>query len=79
MMPSEMEMPFCVRGYHVYKKVLETAIGEVFECRRELTNASFRVLDRWKIFRSLIIFVHKIFVQFQRTKIFLRRKKSKLR
>ena len=28
-MASEMEMPCCVRGYHVYKEVWEAAIGEV--------------------------------------------------
>ena len=50
MMPSEMEMPCCVRGYHVYKEVWEAAIGEILECHREPTNASFHVLDRSKIF-----------------------------
>ena len=78
MMASEMEMPCCVRGYHVYKEVREAAIGEVLECHREPTNASFHVLDRPKNFRCIIIFVQKIFGRFQRTKIFLRRRKSKL-
>ena len=76
MMASEMEMPCCVRGYHVYKEVWEAAIGEVMECHREPTNASFHVLDCSKNFHCIIILMQKIFVRFQQTKIFLRRKKA---
>ena len=48
--------------------------------RRERNKESEKaVLDlniRSKNFRCIIIFVQKIFVRFQRTKIFLRRKKA---
>ena len=60
----------------MYKEVWEAAIGEVLECHREPTNVSFHVLDRSKNFRCIIIFVPKIFIRFQRPKIFLRRKKQ---
>ncbi len=40
-----MEIPCCVRGYHVYKDVWEAAIGEVLVCRREPTN----VIDRYAV------------------------------
>ena len=82
MMDTEMEMPCCVRGYHVYKEVREAAIGEVFECHRGPINASFDMVDiniRSKNFHCIIIFMQKIFVRFQRAKIFLRRKKCKVR
>ena len=85
-----MGMPCCFRGYHVYKEVWDAAIGEVLECHREPTKATDRyavavtkaatisgdLLDLNKNFRCIIIFVQKIFVHFQRTKIFLRRKKQ---
>ena len=35
MMASEIEMPGCVSGYHVYKEVWEAAIGEALECHKE--------------------------------------------
>ena len=41
-MAGEMEMPCCVRGFHVYKEVWETAIEEVLMCHREPTNATDR-------------------------------------
>ena len=76
MMPSEMEMPCSVRGYHVYKEVREAVIREVLECHREPTNTSFHVLNCSKNFRCIIIYVQKNFGHFQRTKIFLRQKKQ---
>ena len=41
-MAGEMQMPCCIRGYHVYKDVWEAAIGEVLVCHREPTNATDR-------------------------------------
>ena len=38
-MVCEKEMACCVRGYHVYKDTWAAAIGEVFACSREPTNA----------------------------------------
>ena len=35
---EEVEIPCCVRGYHVYKVIWAAAIGEEVECRREPTN-----------------------------------------
>ena len=41
-MAGEMEIPCCVRGYHVYKEVWEAGIGEVHVCSREPSNATDR-------------------------------------
>ena len=60
---------------------MSTALGlyEDTQQKLDLASASFHVLDlniRSKNFRCIIIFVQKIFVRFQRAKIFLRRKKA---
>ena len=33
------ETECCVRGYHVYQRILDAAIGEVLDCDREPDNA----------------------------------------
>ena len=35
-----MEIPSCVRGYHVYKDIWAAAVGELLTCSREPTNAN---------------------------------------
>ena len=39
---SEMEIPCCVRGYHMYKEVLKAVIGEALEFHWEPTNTTDR-------------------------------------
>ena len=34
-MSAEMEIPICVRGYHVYKDIWAAAVGELLMCSRE--------------------------------------------
>ena len=34
-MSAEMEIPSCVRGYHVYKDIWAAAVGELLMCSRE--------------------------------------------
>ena len=34
-MSAEMEIPSCVRGYHVYKDIWVAAVGELLMCSRE--------------------------------------------
>ena len=41
-MASHFEKECCVRGYHVYQRVWDAAIGENLTCRREPTNESDR-------------------------------------
>ena len=41
-MVDEVEIPCCVRGYHVYRDIWEAAVGEVLMCHREPTNSSDR-------------------------------------
>ena len=42
---EEFRSVCCIRGYHVYKEILETAVGEVLLCTREPHNA----LDRYAV------------------------------
>ena len=37
---ATFEKDCCVRGYHVYQRVWDAAIGETLTCRREPTNKS---------------------------------------
>ena len=76
MMPSEMEMPCCVRGYHVYKEVREAVIRKVLECHREPTNASFHVLNRSKNFRCIIVLCKKFASFFSGRKYFYDKKEA---
>ena len=39
---AETEVRSCVRGYHVYKDIWTTAIGETLICSREPSNTSDR-------------------------------------
>ena len=32
----------CIRGHHIYKKHMESAVGEVLVCEREPHNAAYR-------------------------------------
>ena len=32
----------CLRGYHIYKNILDAIIGEILQCERELDNDSDR-------------------------------------
>ena len=41
-MVDELEIPCCVRDYHVYRDIREAAIGEVLVCQREPTNSTNR-------------------------------------
>ena len=34
-MSAEMEIPSCVRGYHVYKDIWAAAVRELLMCSRE--------------------------------------------
>ena len=34
-MNPEMEIPSCMRGYHVYKDIWAAAVGELLMCSRE--------------------------------------------
>ena len=38
----ECRKKLCVRGYHVYKDILEAAVGETLSCVRESRNACDR-------------------------------------
>ena len=60
-MAGEKETACCVRGYHVYKDIWATEIGEVMVCSREATNVGK-------------FFIVKLYIRvkyFQCTKIFL--------
>ncbi len=39
---EELEVPCCIRGYHVYKDIWTARIGEHFDCIRQPTNSSDR-------------------------------------
>jgi hypothetical protein len=39
---DEIEVPCCVRGYHVYQTTWAAAVGEHLVCGREPTNAADR-------------------------------------
>ena len=41
-MEFEYERACCVRGYHVYQEIWETAVGEVLACEREPRNTQDR-------------------------------------
>ena len=36
---EQYEAVFCVQGYHIYKGVWRTAVGEDLECERVTSNA----------------------------------------
>ena len=38
----EFVMPRCIRGYHVYEEIWQSAVGEKLPCRREPDNRSDR-------------------------------------
>ena len=42
---EEFRSVCCIQGYHVYKEILEAAVGEVLMCTREPYNA----LDRYTV------------------------------
>ena len=44
----------CVRGYHVYQRIWDAAIGEVLDCDREPDNA----VDHYALKRSSCLFNH---------------------
>ena len=35
-----LERERCIRGYHIYVHIWETAVGEVLDCRRKPDNAN---------------------------------------
>ena len=37
---ESFRMESCVRGYHIYRELLEAAIGEDLACQRECGNAT---------------------------------------
>ena len=37
-MEAEYEIPSCIRGYHFYKSVWVSVVGEVLECERQQQN-----------------------------------------
>lgn len=39
---EEFEVPWCIRGYHIYKDIWHAAIGQHLSCRREPDNTSDR-------------------------------------
>ena len=39
---EEFEVPWCIRGYHVYQAIWNASIGEQLLCRREPDNPSDR-------------------------------------
>jgi hypothetical protein len=41
-MAGELEMPSCVRGYHVYSSTWSPVVGETLPCAREPTNSQDR-------------------------------------
>ena len=69
-MACEKETACCVRGYHVYKYIWASAIGEVLVCSREPTNVVFVV----KLYSRKIFFY-----VFCARKYFYNEKKSELR
>ena len=39
---EDFEVPWCIRGYHIYKYIWHAAIGQHLSCRREPDNTSDR-------------------------------------
>ena len=35
---AELEITYCIRGYHVYRHIWDAAVGETLVCEREPTN-----------------------------------------
>ena len=68
-MSTEMEVPGCVRGYHVYRDRWAVEVGELLTCSREPTNVNNRyavamIKDRttigqlpWKLSKVCSVFL----------------------
>ena len=39
---SEFEYEFCIRGYHIYKDIWSSTVGEHPICERETLNLTYR-------------------------------------
>ena len=53
-MEAEYEIPSCIRGYHIYKNVWVSVVGEVLECERQQQNDKDRYAVAVKKDRTII-------------------------
>ena len=53
-MEEFFERNCCIREYHVYKEVWETAVGESLVCEREPKNAS----DQYTVAMKKVEYLH---------------------